>query len=112
MDCEATDFGAFGEAVVFLKYFEDLPDVRQIGKVRYPLTEVLLLCLLGVLAGAETFVDIAVFGNKKRGLLRRFLPFANGTPSHDHLGDILATLDAGAFQRCCGGGGAGRRHNA
>ncbi len=100
MDCEATDFGAFGEAVVFLKYFEDLPDVRQIGKVRYPLTEVLLLCLLGVLAGAETFVDIAVFGNKKRGLLRRFLPFANGTPSHDHLGDILATLDAEAFQRC------------
>ena len=100
MDCEATDFGAFGEAVVFLKYFEDLPDVRQIGKGRYPLTEVLLLCLLGVLAGAETFVDIAVFGNKKRGLLRRFLPFANGTPSHDHLGDILATLDAEAFQRC------------
>ena len=74
--------------------------MRQIGKVRYPLTEVLLLCLLGVLAGAETFVDIAVFGNKKRGLLRRFLPFANGTPSHDHLGDILATLDAEAFQRC------------
>jgi len=24
----------------------------------------------------------------------------NGTPSHDHLGDIFATLDAGAFQRC------------
>jgi Transposase DDE domain len=24
----------------------------------------------------------------------------NGTPSHDHLGDIFATLDAGAFQLC------------
>jgi predicted transposase YbfD/YdcC len=92
--------GACEESVVFLRYFEDLPDARQIGKVRYPLTEVLLLCLLAVLAGAETFVDIALFGDKKLELLRRFRPFAEGTPSHDHLGDILATLDAEAFQRC------------
>src|SRR5450631_2892578 len=92
--------GACEESVVFLRYFEDLPDARQIGKVRYPLTEVLLLCLLAVLAGAETFVDIALFGDKKLGFLRRFRPFVEGTPSHDHLGDILATLDAEAFQRC------------
>jgi len=92
--------GACEESVVFLRYFEDLPEARQIGKVRYPLVEVLLLCLLAVLAGAETFVDIALFGDKKLGLLRRFRPFAEGTPSHDHLGDILATLDAEAFQRC------------
>jgi predicted transposase YbfD/YdcC len=66
----------------------------------YPLDEVLLLSLLGVLAGAETFVDIARFGDKKLELLRRFRPFCDGTPSHDHLGDIFATLDAEAFQRC------------
>jgi predicted transposase YbfD/YdcC len=100
MDGAARAFGSFEESVVFLKYFEDLPDTRQIGKVRYPLDEVLLLCLLAVLAGAETFVDIALFGDKKLSLLRRFRPFAEGTPSHDHLGDILATLDAEAFQRC------------
>src|SRR6266446_9009387 len=35
-----------------------------------------------------------------RGLLRRFRPYVNGTPSHDHLGDIFATLDARAFQLC------------
>ena len=91
---------AFSEAVVFLRYFEDLPDPRQRGKVTYPLDEVVLLCLLAVLAGAETFVDIARFGEKKRDLLRRFRPFVDGTPSHDHLGDIFATLDAAAFQRC------------
>ena len=32
--------------------------------------------------------------------MRRFRPFANGTPAHDHLGDIFATLDAEAFRRC------------
>ena len=91
---------AFDETIVFLDYFEDLPDPRQAGKVIYPLPEVLLLCLLAVLAGAETFVDIARFGEKKLDLLRRFRPFLHGTPAHDHLGDILSVLDAAQFQRC------------
>jgi predicted transposase YbfD/YdcC len=92
--------GAGYETLVFLEYFEDLPDPRQRGKVMYPLDEVLLLALLAVLAGAETFVDIARFGAKKLTLLRRFRPFLGGTPSHDHLGDIFASLDAEHFQRC------------
>src|SRR5450830_1536867 len=95
----AGEFGAIGEAIVFLSYFKDFPDSRQSGKVIYPFAEVLLLCLLAVLGGAETFVDIARFGEKKIGLLRRFRPFRDGTPSHDHLGDIFATLDAEEFQR-------------
>src|SRR5712692_7179744 len=93
-------FGAHSEALVFLECFADFPDPRQRGKVIYPLEEVLLLCLLAVLAGAETFVDIARFGDKKLDLLRRFLPFRDGTPSHDHLGDIFATLDSEQFQGC------------
>jgi len=100
MERTAGDTGALGEAIVFLDYFKDLPDPRQRGKVLYPLDEVLLLCLLAVLAGSEAITDIARFGEKKLELLRRFRPFRDGTPSHDHLGDILATLDAEQFQRC------------
>ena len=80
--------GALGETIVFLDQFRSLPDPlpdprpdpRQRGKVIYPLEEVLLLCLLAVLAGAESVVDIARFGTKKRELLRRFRPFTDGTP--------------------------------
>jgi predicted transposase YbfD/YdcC len=100
MDEGSAACGAFEEAIEFLRYFNDLPDRRQRAKVVYPLEEVLLLCLLAVLAGAETFVDIALFGERKLDLLRRFKPFRGGTPSHDHLGDIFAALDAEAFQRC------------
>ena len=100
MDDAAADCGALFETVVFLRHFNDLSDPRQRGKVVYPLDEVLLLSLLAVLAGVETFVDIARFGGKKLALLRRFRPFRDGTPSHDHLGDIFATLDAEQFQRC------------
>jgi hypothetical protein len=52
------------------------------------------------LGRSGAFVDIARFGEKKIGLLRRFQPFRDRTPSHDHLGDIFATLDAEKFQQC------------
>jgi predicted transposase YbfD/YdcC len=100
MDSDGTRFAVITETTSFLHYFNGLPDHRQPGKVDYPLPEVLLLILLAVLAGAEAFTDIARFGERKIELLRRFRPYVNGTPSHDHLGDIFATLDARAFQLC------------
>jgi predicted transposase YbfD/YdcC len=100
METVDRDGGRIVDAVVFLEHFKDLPDGRQSAKVKYPLEEVLLLCLMAVIAGAETITDIARFGQKKVAFLRRFRPFREGTPAHDHLGDILATLDPEAFQRC------------
>src|SRR4051794_36489510 len=100
MDGATTECAAFDETVVFLSHFKDLRDPRQQGKVSYPLDEILLLCLLAVLAGAECFTEIALFGVKKLEFLRRFRPFKDGTPEHGHLGDILAALDAEQFQRC------------
>lgn len=100
MDDAVTDGATFADSVVFLSHFKDLKDPRQQGKVNYPLDEILLLCLFAVLAGAECFTEIALFGVKKRDFLRRFRPFKDGTPDHGHLGDILAVLDAEQFQRC------------
>jgi hypothetical protein len=44
-----------------LSHFNDLDDPRQQGKVTYPLDEILLLCLLAVLAGAECFYQDRAF---------------------------------------------------
>jgi predicted transposase YbfD/YdcC len=100
MDETAQHEGALFEATAFLSHFDGLTDGRQPGKVVYPLDEVLLLSLLAVLAGAETFTDIARFGEKKLALLRRFRQFKDGTPPHDRIGEIFATLDAEQFQHC------------
>ena len=68
----------------------------------YPLDEVLLLCLVAVLARAETFVDMARFRDRKQAFLRRLRPLLEGARSHDHLGDFDATLNAKQFQRSFG----------
>jgi predicted transposase YbfD/YdcC len=100
MEMAAAALEVVGEVAIFLNHFKELRDPRQPGKVVYPLDEILLLCLLAVLAGSENFTEIALFGEKKLDLLRRFRPFANGTPPHDRLSEVFAALDANAFQRC------------
>ena len=92
MGCDETGFASIAETTSFLQNFNGLPDHRQAEKVDYPLPEVLLLILLAVLAGAEAFSDIARFGERKIDLLRRFPPYVNGTPSHDHLGWSASSL--------------------
>ena len=42
-----------------------------------------LLVLCDVISGSDGWTSIALYGQKKLELLRRFLPFENGTPCHD-----------------------------
>jgi len=84
----------------FLDHFQNLQDPRQASKIYYPLDEVLLLVLCAVISGANSWVDIAAWGDRKLDFLRRFLAYEHGTPSHDQLGLIFAALDAKQFQQC------------
>ena len=88
------------QVIGWLEHFEELEDPRQSGKVAYPLDEMLLQCLLAVLAGADGWVDVALFGKNKLDVLRRFAAFDQGTPSHDQFGNLFAALDDEGFQRC------------
>ena len=86
--------------VNILNYFSALEDPRQPWKVLYPLEEVLLLILCGVMAGADDFVEIRKWGDKKLDFLRGFLPFVHGIPSHDTLNDIMNALPSALFCDC------------
>ena len=83
-----------------LDHFSALDDPRQSWKVCYPLEEVLLIVLCATMSGAEDFVQIERWGNRKLDFLRRFLPFAKGVPSHDTLNDVINALPAESFQAC------------
>jgi predicted transposase YbfD/YdcC len=81
----------------FLAYFDDLPDPRQRGKVLYPFPELLLCCLVGVLCGANGWVEVEEYSEAKLGFLRRFLSFEHGVASHDTFSDVFNALDRDAF---------------
>ena len=85
------------QTVAFIDYFSGLQDPRQAGMVLFPLGEIMLLMLCGVLAGAEGFVEIVRWGEINLDFLRRFLPYEKGIPSHDAVNDLFNALDHDAF---------------
>ena len=83
-----------------LDHFSALEDPRQAWKVGYPLPEILLVVLCGTMAGAENFVEVERWANRKLSFLRRLLAFRRGVPSHDTLNDVLNALPAATFSDC------------
>src|SRR3954451_15204389 len=83
-----------------LDHFAALEDPRQRAKVLYPLPEILLLLLCATLAGADGVTEDGLWGGENLAFLRRFLPYRDGIPSHDTLGEVLAALDPELFEAC------------
>ena len=81
----------------FIDHFSALEDPRQAWKVVYPLPEILLVVLCATLGGAEDFVEIARWGQRKLDFLRRLLPYECGIASHDTLNDVMNALPAPLF---------------
>ena len=84
----------------FLNHFARMDDPGQAGKSLYPLHEIFLLVLCAVISGADGWTSIGLYGFKKISLLRRFVPYEHGTPSHDQLGILFSGLDMDAFPHC------------
>jgi predicted transposase YbfD/YdcC len=78
--------------------FAGLPDPRRETENKlHLLTDVLTIATCAVIGGADTWDDIAEFGNTKEAFFRRFLPLPNGIPSPDTFARVFAKLDPEAF---------------
>jgi predicted transposase YbfD/YdcC len=84
----------------FRACFAELEDPRTGNAQRHELDEIVMIALLATLCGAETCVDMALFGRSKEPLLRRFLQLPGGVPSHDTFSRVFRRLDPVAFEGC------------
>lgn len=84
----------------FLYHFDSLKDPRIDRKKLYPLTEILLIVLCGIICGAQSWRDFVLFGEEKQDYLKRFLPFEHGIPSKNTFARVLSALDPIAFKEC------------
>jgi predicted transposase YbfD/YdcC len=83
----------------FLDHMRIVPDHRVPGMVTYPLDEVLLATLVGVVCGADDWEGVEEVATGALDWLRGFLPFANGVPTAQTLRKVFRLLDTQALQR-------------
>ena len=81
-------------------HFGELQDPRVLGRVTHPLINIVVIAICAVICGADDFVGIAEFGEKKRKWFARFLDLRNGIPSHDRFNAVLAAIKPAEFEKC------------
>ncbi len=79
-----------------IEHFETLPDPRIDRTKRYPLIEIILLVVSGMLSGCDGWKAIKDFGEAKLSWLRK--PYEQGIPVDDTLARVMRRLDTKAFQ--------------
>jgi predicted transposase YbfD/YdcC len=83
--------------LLFLNCFGGLEDPRVPGLVTYPLEELLLSTLSGLLSGAQDWEDVVTLGEAHLEWLRGYLPFVHGIACADTYQRVFRLLDSDAL---------------
>ena len=81
-------------------HFAELEDPRSAVNRQHPLVSVIVIAVMGVLAGASGPTAIARWAALKEEFLLNTLELPNGIPRKDVFRRVLMTLRPGAFQAC------------
>ena len=79
--------------------FKTLPDPRIERGKKHKLLDIIILSVLAVLSGAESYDSIALFGRENISFLKQFLELKHGIPSHDTINRVFQILNPSLFER-------------
>lgn len=77
-----------------LDYVSTVTDVRQEKKVLHKMMDIIMLVFFAMLANADDWVEMEVFGKEHEDFLRNYLELPNGIPSHDTIQRVFAMVPA------------------
>lgn len=83
-----------------LSVLNEFPDPRRKGgNFRHKLTDILILALCAVMAGARDFENMAFYCSSREAFFRKVLDLPHGTPSADTFQRTLERVSPDEFQR-------------
>jgi len=82
------------------EHFAPMEDPRADGGKRHLLLDTVTIAIAAVVSGADSWVEIELYGQAKQEWLATFLELPHGIPSHDTFGRVFARLDPHQFQEC------------
>jgi len=88
------------EKASIVDHFGKLEDPRREQGRQHALTDILVIALVAVIAGADSWPQIEAFGIAKHKWLCGFLSLQYGIPSHDTFARVFSLLKPHAFENC------------
>lgn len=79
-------------------HFGSIKDPRD-DNIRHKLLDMVFIAVCAIICGADSWVEVEIFGQRKQEWLRQYLELPNGIPSHDTFGRLFARIDPEAFQQ-------------
>lgn len=83
-----------------LQYFTGINDPRIDRTKAHLLEDIIVIAILTVLCGGDTWNDMEDFGKEKEQWLRTILKLPEGIPSHDTFNRVFSLLDPTALETC------------
>ncbi|MDQ3231100.1 MAG: ISAs1 family transposase, partial [Pseudobdellovibrionaceae bacterium] len=88
------------EAGSLFDHFADLSDPRHLAKTSHCLRDIVAIAICAVISGADSWNEVADYGEAKLAWLKTFLELPFGIPSHDTFRRVFALLDPKRFESC------------
>lgn len=82
------------------RIFSQVEDPRRDITKLHQLNDILLISILAVICGAQTWKDIETFASSKVDFLSNFLELPNGIPKLDTYRRVFAAIDSEQFESC------------
>jgi predicted transposase YbfD/YdcC len=95
---EIASIGTIQQSLV--EHFSDIKDPRVERTKKHQLTDILVIAILAVIAGAQGWEDIENYGISKQTWLEEFLALPHGIPSDDTFRRVFEFIDPEALNRC------------
>jgi predicted transposase YbfD/YdcC len=76
-----------------IHYFSAIKDPRMDRTKAHLLEDIIVIAILSVICGADTWDDMEEFGKEKEKWLKTFLKLPEGIPSHDTFNRVFSLLD-------------------
>ena len=80
-------------------HFELLEDPRDIRGKKHELINIIIMTIYGILCGYTDFTNLADFLKVHEDYFTKLLDLKNGTPSHDTLSNVFASIDSKVFMQ-------------
>ena len=80
------------------KFFGQINDPRIDRKRKHLLIDIIILTVIAVISGADSWDSIELFGKSKHDFLKKFLRLPNGIPSHDTINRVISMIRPNKFE--------------